>query len=238
VILIPVAGGPDWTDIMTAFGTVGAVIAAVGIALWTEWRSARRLAAEQARSDRQLEEERARSRAEIEEERRIAREREQLAEAYQVQVVNAEEVQLLRDPTIEELGSGKVDNPYAVRVDLTHLAVLIVNHGSYTITRVEVQFCPDGRSLIPPIWGVRVLGFAELPKRLRGDRNLEPGSDTAIHDTLTPWDTGVRFVADPIETRTLERPYSLVRWTDRWGAWWEHRRGEVRQVGDDEPSVP
>ena len=82
MILIPVAGGPDWADIMTAFGTVGAVIAAVGIALWTEWRSGERLKAEQQRSDRQLEEERALSRAEIEEERRIALEREQLAETY------------------------------------------------------------------------------------------------------------------------------------------------------------
>jgi hypothetical protein len=48
VILIPAAGGPSWADIMTAFGTVGAVVAAVGIALWTEWRSGQRLAAEQA----------------------------------------------------------------------------------------------------------------------------------------------------------------------------------------------
>jgi hypothetical protein len=41
VILVPVPDGPNWTDIMTAFGTVGAVIAAVGIALWTELRSRR-----------------------------------------------------------------------------------------------------------------------------------------------------------------------------------------------------
>jgi hypothetical protein len=72
---------------MTAFGTVGAVIAAVGIALWTEWRSGRRLKDERARSDRQLAEERAHSRAQIEEERQIALEREQAAEAHAVQVV-------------------------------------------------------------------------------------------------------------------------------------------------------
>jgi len=96
---------------MTAFGTVGAVIAAVGIALWTERRSGRRLKAERERSDRLLREERVRSRAQIEEERRIAREREQLSEAYAVQVALGEKYQGLRDPTIEELGSGKAENP-------------------------------------------------------------------------------------------------------------------------------
>ena len=118
---------------MTAFGTVGAVIAAVGIASWTEWRSGKRLKAEQGRSDRQLKEERERSRAEIEEERRIAREREQLAEAYQVQVVVGERAaagQNVSDPSVVEL------------------VVVVVNHGSFTITKVEAQFSYDGRSLV------------------------------------------------------------------------------------------
>ncbi|MGP8001138.1 MAG: hypothetical protein ACLPKI_28020 [Streptosporangiaceae bacterium] len=30
-----IASGPDWATVMTAFGTVGAVIAAVGIAIWS-----------------------------------------------------------------------------------------------------------------------------------------------------------------------------------------------------------
>jgi hypothetical protein len=33
----------------------------------------------------------------------------------------------------------------------------------------------------------------------------------------------------------LKNPYPVVRWADRWGTRWEHRRGEVRQVRDDEP---
>ena len=36
--VVAAPGGPGWTDILTAIGTVGAVIAAVGIALWTQWR--------------------------------------------------------------------------------------------------------------------------------------------------------------------------------------------------------
>jgi ADP-ribosylglycohydrolase len=91
VILIaaPAADFPSWTEVVTAIGTVGVAVAAVGIALWTEWRSGKRLEAEHQRSDRMLKEERARSKEEIDEERRGAREREQLAQAYAVQVVLA-----------------------------------------------------------------------------------------------------------------------------------------------------
>jgi hypothetical protein len=45
------AGGPSWADIMTAFGTVGAVIVALGIALYADWRAGKRIEAEHARSD-------------------------------------------------------------------------------------------------------------------------------------------------------------------------------------------
>ena len=65
VTLVPVvSGGPSWTDIMTAFGTVSAAAAAVGIAWW---------------SHRQALRERVRS-----------HEQEQLTEAYAVQVVQGE----------------------------------------------------------------------------------------------------------------------------------------------------
>jgi hypothetical protein len=174
--LVP-AGGPTWTDILTGIGTVGAVIVALGIALYTDWRAARRINAEHERSDRVLAEERERSRAALEDERaygraqlegerRLARERQQLAGAYAVQVVNAQNFQMFGDATLEEVVSGSLANTFAVQVDWTHLAVLIVNRGSYTITRVEVRFSPDGHSLVPATRGVRLLGFAELPEHL------------------------------------------------------------------------
>jgi hypothetical protein len=134
VIAIPSADGPSWVDIMTAFGTVGAVMAVVGIALWTEWRSDRRFREERERSDRLLADERAYGAAQVEEERRIAREREQLAEAYAVQVVPAEVPgRILND----EQGGGK------------QLGVIIVNRGRLTVSRMEVQFSPDAMSLVP-----------------------------------------------------------------------------------------
>lgn len=54
------AGGPNWTDILTAIGMVGAVIVALGIALFADWRAGKRIADEHERSDRVLGEERQR----------------------------------------------------------------------------------------------------------------------------------------------------------------------------------
>lgn len=75
----------SWTDEWTAFGTVGAVVAPV----WSQRRSDKQVKAEHRRGD-QLAVERAHSAGQVEEERRLTREREQLAEAYAVQVATAE----------------------------------------------------------------------------------------------------------------------------------------------------
>jgi hypothetical protein len=226
LIPVPVAGGPSWTDILTAIGTVGAVIAAVGIALWAEWRSGRRLAAEQARSDRQLEEERARSRAEIEEERRIGREREQLAEAYAVQVVLGERTGGERDDVYDE----------PLSEDVKVLAVMVVNRGSFTITEVEAKFSYDGRSWVNHAGYQRLSGFGNVSERLR--HRWRPSSELAMYGVLAPWDAGIRFESDEVHVQNLKNPYPLVRWTDRWGTRWEHRRGELGQVGADEQWKP
>jgi hypothetical protein len=55
---------------------------------------------------------------------------------------------------------------------------------------------------------------------------------------LTPWDGGIRFESDDVAAGLLTGPYPLVRWTDRCDTRWEYRRGEVRQVRDDEPWSP
>jgi hypothetical protein len=47
---------PDWATIMTAFGTVGAVIGAVGIAIWSARSTNARIATERVEADRRLRE--------------------------------------------------------------------------------------------------------------------------------------------------------------------------------------
>ena len=55
---------------------------------------------------------------------------------------------------------------------------------------------------------------------------------------LTPWNAGVRFESDEIHTQHLSGPYPIVRWTDRWGTRWEHKRGVMRQIRDGEQWAP
>jgi hypothetical protein len=218
-VTIAAASGPNWTDIMTAFGTVGAVIAAVGIALWAEWRSGRRLAAEREHSDRQLEEERAHSRAQIEEERALSREHEQFAEAHAVQVA-----MVTTEPDEEHIRS---------------VAAIVVNRGTFTIRRVEARFWLPGPnpSLVSPGYRERVQGADMLNEKLL--LGMSGRLEGFVHDDiLTPWDIGVRFEADPMDTANVVGAYPVVRWTDRWGTRWEYRRGEVRQVRDDESWSP
>src|ERR1700753_787082 len=98
-------------------------MAAVGIALWSERRTTKRLADEHARSDRQLAEERALGAARIAEERSLAREREQLAEAYAVQVTAG---------TLRGEQPDRRDNPWIDIGDRPEApAVLVINRGHY-----------------------------------------------------------------------------------------------------------
>jgi hypothetical protein len=175
------------------------VVAAVGIALWAEWRSGRRLAVEHERGDRLLAEERANSRAQIEEERRIAREREQLAEAYAVQVVLGEVYAGERDPVYDEPVQPDGDS-------LRRLAVMVVNRGSYTITRVEAQFSLDGMSLISHHAYKREPGFESVPVGLRA--GWGPADERAMHGVLAPWDMAIRFETDTVHVKFLKTPVS------------------------------
>jgi hypothetical protein len=118
--------------IASAVTTVAAVITTIIITVQDRRRAAGNLAAERVRSDEQLREEREHSAAQIEEERRLAREREQLSEAFAVQVFLGEK----RPPA----GAGGTA--------AKRLAAVVVNHGRYTITRVEVRFSLSGMSLI------------------------------------------------------------------------------------------
>ena len=159
-----------------------------------------------------------------------------MAEAYAVQVVLGEKAQVLRDPTIEVLTTPKLENPYSVWVDLMHLAAVIVNRGAYTITRVEAQLSPDGRSLLAYRGQIRVSSFAAPVGQAK--EGFEAAPEAAMHASLTPWNAGLRFEVDAIDRKHPKNPYPVVRWTDRWGTRWENKRGEVRQVDASEAWTP
>lgn len=171
--MITMSAALNWASIFTAIGTVGAVAAALWIALWSDKRSGDRLADERAHSAKQLAQEQAFSRDQLQEERKIARDREQLAEAYAVQVAMGEQP--------AGGATGNVQRPIddAVKV----LSVMIVNKGSYTITRIEARFCTDGKNVISHHQFARLGAFDDLPRRLsEGFTRLE--DDSGCGDVL------------------------------------------------------
>jgi hypothetical protein len=203
VIIAVASGGPDWASIVTAFGTLAAATAAVWIALWSDWHTGRRIRAEH----------------------QITREREQLTEAYGVQVVLGE-----RSTDGEADAYGDPDG------SVRRLAVMVVNRGSFTITGIEAQFSYDGKSLVSHARYRRLSGFGQVRELLHKD--WIPSSERAMYEILTPLDAGIRFESDEVHMQNLKNPYPLVRWTDRWGTRWEHRLGQVRRISDGQDWEP
>jgi hypothetical protein len=236
---------------LTAIGTLAVAIAAVWVALWSERRTDKRVAAEREESARQLAGERAHSaeqlaaehahaaemlaqeqafsRDQLAEERRLALEQEQLAEAYAVQVVGAE--------SLFRSGQEVHSEPEEI---IPGLVAIVVNHGTYVITRVEAQFHLPGNgggSLIPVNLTEWRSGYTDLHEQLRAGLGGPPQRPMSI-DRLAPWDRGIRFFTDAIATKFTLGWYPVVRWTDRWGIRWEHARGAVRQVDESAPWNP
>jgi hypothetical protein len=223
VIRVP-ATGPDWATIMTAIGTVAVAVVAVAVALFAEWRADKRVAAERAHSAAQLREEREHSTAQLAEERRIAAEREQYAEAYMVRVLPGE-----RD------AGPPTDGIYEqADASLKRLGAIVINGGAYTITGIEARLRLANGTVVPFGGSERVTGTGGLDGRLTDGMTglLEA---LTYSDRLAPWDVGLRFYSDP---RPIAAWYPIVRWTDRWGTRWEHRRGEVRPVKEGQPWAP
>ena len=115
--------------------TVAAIVATIIITMQERRRADKKLAEEQERHEQEVTQERAFADKRLQDERYLLQHREQLTEAYAVQIVVGE----------KRAADEPIGNTHVKR-----LAVFIANRGNYTITRVEVQFSPDGKSLMPP----------------------------------------------------------------------------------------
>jgi hypothetical protein len=207
--VITVTSGDGPAEWLTAIATLSAVVAAVGIAL---------------RSD-----------AQVREERRLAREHDQLAEAYSVEIVQVEWRTRARPPGLPRTDAVHVDSGVTSRV----LCALITNHSTFTITGIEVQFCvPSPQPSLIGSARSEVLGGLEY---MRGGSPLTDGWTFTPPDhkpgalILTRADVGARFWSDAMPDERVVGWYPVVRWTDRWGQRWEHRLGDVRNVDDNAP---
>jgi hypothetical protein len=225
---VVIVSGPDWATIMTAFGTVGAVIAAVWIAV-ASGRSARTTAADERtrqfeHSDRQLLEQRTHSDLQLETERNAADARlqqqfeqaerlEQQSQAGAIVVIDCEMAAETRP------GANPGADPRAGRP-----AVLIVNRSKYAITGLTARLSPDGHS-VTDLRGTRRLGDLDVfPEHwTEGITGMLGG---AYGGTLAPG-AAVRFEGDNMPESVLRTAFVVVRWIDYWEACWEFRDGQV-----------
>jgi hypothetical protein len=227
----------DWNAV-TGIGTVAVALSATGIAVWSDWRSGVRLkeereynktqlVEERKYSKTQLEEERTRSDTKINQERGLAQEREQFAEASQVEVAL----------TIPRGASdfGNTGSEQAPKLRLT-----VRNHGNYAITEIRAW---AALKLHP---GYELRTFSQPRQEQRWDA-LDPNSQYieptpgAHPDWLPPWDVRLVFETDLPDPSKGEKEilagYPIVFWTDRWGQAWEHKRGKLQQISSsDEPT--
>jgi hypothetical protein len=235
--VLTVAVQDDWTTILTAIGTVTTAIAAVGIAIWSDRKAGNRvagergfglkqLAKEQEFSREQLMKEQDFSRAQIAEERQLRLAAEQVAEAHMVRIEQA-----ARDVATQ------VDDVFNEPVGPTmkRLAVMVVNGGSYVITDVEAQFLVSGNLQAPKAQHL-LPGDSPFPRP--GGYTWRSVGSSLMSTTLPPWTAGILIESSDIDPRWLTGAYAMVRWTDRWGSRWEHKRGEIRMISNDDPWRP
>jgi hypothetical protein len=208
---------------MTAFGTVGAVVAAVGISVVSA-RNATKLANDERdkadarlnrqiqHSDAQLAAERADANDRMQRQFDKMEEMEQRSEAAAVVVL---EGQLSAEPS-RSVASDRKDPP-------GRPAVLIVNRSKYAVMDVAARLAVQGQSTV------------ELGKRRRlGDLDVFPEHWTAeftgmlgeLPAALAPG-SAIRFEGDNMPDSMLRTSFVMVRWIDRWDNCWEYRRGEL-----------
>jgi hypothetical protein len=252
-------GTPLWPSELTAWGTLAVAVAAVLVALFGEWRTSKRLAQQQIRheaeiteehrladqrlaeqekaaeerlrtqmvhSDEQLRQEREAAETRLKEERDLALKREQYEEAVAIHVTEAR-------ITPEGWGSRVISSDPTQPIECP--AAIVLNRSRYTITRLQAQLRVN-ESLTS--YGKRELfsSLGKLPEEIT--TGLAGEGRDIWGDTLRPTDIGMRFSSDAMTVQNLHGSYPIVRWRDRWGSWWEHRHGEVRQIEEGEEWRP
>ena len=151
--------------------------------------------------------------ARLREERQLAQEQEQLAEARSVEVLGA------RTRPDE---SDSRSRPVA----------LVINRGRGTITKIDPSFS-DGHNTSFVHDRQSYAERGDLSHDLRNDV-----TDVVSYVGMLQPGGRMRALGELMSHRELRQIFPVVRWNDRWGTRWEHRKGEVRQIEEREDWKP
>jgi hypothetical protein len=222
-VYLNAAAPPLWPDETTAIGTVTlacVTFVAIIVTIVITWRdrknavtdaerertaadnrlnrqveaSAAQLQVERAAADARLQRQLDTAAAQLQAEHDAAKDQEQLADAYLVQITPGRMFPDLYGTQV----TTSPDTPVACP------CVIIVNRGHYTITEIHAQSTPDGRSLLTYGKREHFSALRDLPRQMSDYIDDEP--DIRL-DTLTPTDAGLRFSHDAIAETNLHGTY-------------------------------
>jgi hypothetical protein len=119
--------------------------------------------------------------------------------------------------------------------DTFSLIAVIVNHSAYPVTNLKVFFVADkgGKGVVSESSTIVTKPAFENPADLTsGYTPTSNGPDAEQSSTLARWDVCARFVSPAFQVNeTMQNPFAVVRWTDRWGQQWSNRAGIVERHG-------
>ncbi len=214
IFIVPASlSGPDWASRWTAIGTIALAVLTLAVIITTILITVQ----DRRRADKALIAQQERADALRREDREHAQVAEQEAEAWAVEVI----------PHVwPESRDGST----------RRLSVSVTNLGSYTITRVVAQFSPEGTSLISYESARRISEGPRVPPFAYDDRTA--GFIMSGYEGILIRGSGLDFRSDPIADDKLAGPYPVVRWHDRWGTCWEHKKGKVERIEEGAPWKP
>jgi hypothetical protein len=230
---ITIVSGPDWATIMTAFGTVGAVVVAVWIAIASSRKTNRLVAAERVEADRRLREQQEHSDEQLRKQQehsgqQLQEERAAADERLHKQFHETEKLEQRSQAAAVEVFAFSAkpgENVFSDPQNPSGLPmVIVINKGKYAIMDLDLRLSPDGRSVIAFPRRQHLVDPVALPLRWMGDVTGRLGE--VYLGTLTAG-AAMRFEGDPLLVSVLRTSYPIVRWRDRWGECWEYNQGKV-----------
>lgn len=246
---ITIISGPDWATVMTAFGTVAAVIAAAWIAIASGKKTNRLVEAERKEADRRLREQLDHSDGQLRKQqehsdRQLEAERAAADERLQKQFYTTQQSdQRSQAAAVEVLGMISAPDGGASSLTASSLTassaiplVMVTNKGRYAITNLAAVLSPDGKSTVDFSIRRNLADLLDLPNDVgkMAVKQVIGWLGEVYLGTIAPGMI-MALAGDARPIQELKASFPIVRWIDHWGDCWEYRKGQVSPCAMNDP---